>query len=115
MDMIKLVIGLLCVMSANILLGCTIANIKKEFNKGVLFNGILKAGMLILSSVLVYICGVLNPNITAIEINGKMLSLIEGVKLIMTTGIIYYGALSLNKIALTLKVPSTYGREKEDK
>lgn len=102
--MIKLVIGLICVMSSNILLGATIAKIKKEFNIKSLLNGIFKAGMLLISTMLVYACGYLNPTITAIEINGNMFNLMEAIRLICTTGVIYYGALSIQKITNTIKV-----------
>lgn len=91
-------------MLANILLGASIAKLKEEFNKENLLNGIFKASMIVISTALIYFCGYLNPDVMAVEINGTVVNLIEGIRLITLAGIILYGAKSLTKLAETIKI-----------
>ena len=100
----NIVVGLIFVMVSNILLGTSLAKLKQEFSKKKLINGLVKAGLIILSISLMYGCSYLNPNIMIATINGQEVNLISGMKLIFTAGIIYYGLQSLIKLKDLLKL-----------
>lgn len=104
--MIKIIIGLICVMASNILLGTSLAKLKKKFNKKTLINGIVKAGLVIVSVLLMYLCSCLNPEIMVANINGQEVNLISGMELIFITGIIMYGFQSLVKLKDLLNLKS---------
>ena len=61
--MIKIVIGLISVMLANVLLGVTLAKLKQEFKKEKLLSGLVKYLGIVLGVLLMYLAGYLNPNI----------------------------------------------------
>ncbi|MBQ6282301.1 MAG: phage holin family protein [Bacilli bacterium] len=104
--MIKIIIGLICVMISNVLLGCSLATIKKEWNKNKFLNGLFKAFFIIISCILLYLCSYLNPNILIISIDGNNLNLIDGMKVIFISGISLYGYNDLIKLKemFTIKV-----------
>ena len=76
--MIKIIIGLICVMIANILLGSSIAKLRNDWNFKKFINGFFKAILIVISCLLLYICIYLNPNILIINIDGNNLNLIDG-------------------------------------
>ena len=102
--MIKIVLGLLCVMVANIVLGTSIAKIKKQYNKDKCINGIFKALTIIVGASLMYLCSYLNPDILVTEIGGIEVNLINGMKILFTSGIVLYGAKDLIKLSELLKI-----------
>jgi len=95
---IKIIIGLICVMISNILLGCSLATIKKEWNKDKFFNGLFKAFFIVISCILLYLCSYLNPDVLIINIDGNNLNLIDGMKVIFISGIALYGYNDLIKL-----------------
>ncbi len=109
----KIIVGLMAVMLANIFLGMTLAELKKEFNKDNLYNGIFKAGCILVSCFFMYSCALLNPEIMVANINGIEVNLIEGMKLLFTAGIILYGGKDLMKLRDLLKI-STKVEDKND-
>ena len=100
----EIIIGLLCVMIANILLGATLAKFKENFKWNTLFKGIFKAVCVSLGVGLMYYCGYLNPNILAVNINGTDMNLIDGLRLVFIAGIVYYGYGDLTKLKDILKL-----------
>lgn len=102
----NIIIGLICVMASNILLGTSLAKLKKKFNKKTLINGILKAALIIISVGLMYLCSYLNPEIMVANINSQEVNLISGMELIFIAGIIMYGYQSLVKLKDLLKLKS---------
>lgn len=102
-------------MSANVLLGATVAKLKQEFNKENLINGIFKATCIIIAVAFMYLCSYLNPDIMVLNVNGSDINLIEGIKLIGIAGIVYYGAQSLKKLANLIKVSTAIDTEREGK
>lgn len=102
--MIKIIIGLICVMISNILLGCSLATIKKEWNKDKFFNGLFKAFFIVISCILLYLCSYLNPDVLIINIDGNNLNLIDGMKAIFIAGIVLYGYNDLIKLKEILGV-----------
>lgn len=98
--MIKIIIGLISVMLANIVLGSSIATLKKEWNKDKFINGITKSGFIVLGCALMYLCSYLNPNILAIE----DMNLIDAMKTLFIAGIVMYGAMDIKKLTELLKI-----------
>ena len=100
-------------MVSNILLGTSLAKLKKKFNKKTFLNGIVKAILIIVSIGAMYLCSYLNPNIIVANINGRAVSLITGMETIFIAGIIYYGFESLNKLKDLLKLKTTINEKGE--
>ena len=113
--MLKEVIGLVSVMIANILLGMTLAKLKKEFSKEKVKEGLVKYGCIIVGISLMYLCGYLNPNIITANIGGIDVNLVNGIDALFIAGIVFYGGQDLIKLRdlLGLKTeifPSDEGR-----
>lgn len=96
--MIKIVIGLVSVMIANVLLGVTLAKLKKEFNKEKLLNGLVKYMSIVLSVLLMYLAGYLNSNIMIANINNVEVNLMTAIEVLFVSGIVYYGMQDLIKL-----------------
>lgn len=96
--MIKIIIGLVSVMVANVLLGVTLAKLKKEFKKDKLLNGLVKYLGIIIGVLLMYLSGYLKPNIIVTNINGIEVNLMVGIEVLFISGIIYYGMQDLIKL-----------------
>lgn len=96
--MIKIIIGLLSVMMANVLLGVTLAKLKSEFKKDKLLNGLVKYLGIIIGVLLMYIAGYLNPNIIVANINSIEVNLMTGIEVLFISGIVYYGMQDLIKL-----------------
>lgn len=102
--MSKIIIGLLCVMAANILFGATISKFKEEFSYQVLLRGIFKALCIVLGVFLMYLCGVLNPKIIVCKIGTVNMTLIEALEFLFLTGIVVYGFKDLVKLSDLLRI-----------
>ena len=100
----KIIIGLLCVMLANILFGATISKFKKEFKFKVLIKGIFKAVCVVIGCSLMYLCGTLNPDIIVCKIGSINMTLIEAMKFLFITGIVVYGYKDLVKLNELLRL-----------
>lgn len=96
--MIKIIIGLVSVMVANVLLGVTLAKLKKEFKKDKLLNGLVKYLGIIIGVLLMYLSGYLNPNIIVTNINGIEVNLMTAIEVLFVSGIVYYGMQDLIKL-----------------
>ena len=96
--MIKIVIGLVSVMIANVLLGVTLAKLKKEFNKEKLLNGLVKYMSIIIGVLLMYLAGYLNSNIMIANINNVEVNLMTAIEILFVSGIVYYGMQDLIKL-----------------
>lgn len=96
--MVKIILGLFCVMVSNILFGVTLAKIKGVFNKDKLLTSFIKYISLIIGVFFLYIAGILNENIIVAQIESVSVNLISGIKMLFTVGLIYYGGQSLVKL-----------------
>ena len=96
--MIKIIIGLVSVMVANVLLGVTLAKLKKEFKKDKLLNGLVKYLGIIIGVLLMYLSGYLNPNIIVTNINGIEVNLMTAIEVLFVSGIVFYGMQDLIKL-----------------
>lgn len=102
--MIRLSIGLICVMIANVIMGITLAKLKSQFSKKKCFEGLVKIISIIISILLMYLCSYLNADIMVASINGMNVNLIEAIELLFTAGIVYYGSQDLIKLKDILQV-----------
>lgn len=84
MNIVNIAIGLVLLMSGNILLGSTEAGLNGEFNLEKFIKGIVKAVAVALTLVLIYTAGVLNPEVIQIDLNGSSVNLVDGVNLLLT-------------------------------
>jgi hypothetical protein len=104
--MIKIIIGLICVMLANIILGSSIAKLKKEWNISTFLNGLSKAGFIVLGAGLMYLCGHLNPNVLSISIDNQSYNIIDAMRIMFISGIVYYSGKDITKLRELLKIPT---------
>ena len=102
--MIKLSIGLVSVMIANVIMGMTLAKLKSQFNKKKCLEGLVKIASIIISILLMYLCSYLNADIMVASINGMNVNLIDAIELLFTAGIVYYGSQDLIKLKDILQV-----------
>ena len=102
--MIRLSIGLVSVMVANVIMGITLAKLKSQFNKKKCLEGLVKIASIIISILLMYLCSYLNADIMVASINGMNVNLIDAIKLLFTAGIVYYGSQDLIKLKDILQV-----------
>lgn len=110
----KLVIGLVCVMLANIIFGSSIAKIKKEFKSKTFWNGCYKVLTMIVGTILMYIMAYYNPDMLLVSINGINLDMKSAIETIITSGIAIYGAMDLKKIAQLIGVSTSIDNVIED-
>ena len=96
--MIKIIIGLVSVMIANVLLGVTLAKLKQEFKKEKLLSGLVKYLGIVLGVLLMYLTGYLNPDIAVANINNVEVNLLSGIEVLFISGIIFYGMQDLIKL-----------------
>jgi small basic protein len=101
---IKLSIGLMSVMVANVIMGVTLAKLKSQFNKKKCLEGLVKIASIIISILLMYLCSYLNADIMVASINGMNVNLIDAIELLFTAGIVYYGSQDLIKLKDILQV-----------
>ena len=102
--MIKLSIGLISVMIANVIMGMTLAKLKSKFSKKKCLEGIVKILSIVISISLMYLCSYLNSDIMVASINGMNVNLIDAIELLFTAGIVYYGSQDLVKLKDILQV-----------
>lgn len=93
----------------NILLGKKIADIKAEYNRTVLIDGIYKSVIITLflfGSAIIGQVPVLSQLQFASPIDGNQISIGKLINLIMIGGIIYYATLCFKKVISLLKLPT---------
>ena len=102
--MVRLSIGLVSVMVANVIMGMTLAKLKSKFSKKKCLEGIVKILSIVISISLMYLCSYLNSDIMVASINGMNVNLIDAIELLFTAGIVYYGGQDLIKLKDILQV-----------
>ena len=102
--MLNSFIGLASVMLANVLMGVTLAKLKKNFNKKKMLEGLVKIGGVLIAIGLLYLASYFNPNILVVNVDGKNMNLIDAMNVLFTTGIVIYGGQDLIKLKDILKL-----------
>lgn len=102
----ELIIGLICVMGANIIFGSTKNSLLEGFDFKKFIKGLIKAVLIALGMALIYVAGYYNPQIMAINIGGVDMNLMQGIEAIIIAGIMGYGykALINAKDLLSIKI-----------
>lgn len=102
--MFGLLLGLICLMFANFLLGTNLATLKKEYDKDKMVSGIIKIGGVVLGIVFMLGSAYLTKDIIVANINNQNVNLLDGMKYVFMAGIVFYGAQDVNKLVKILKV-----------
>ena len=102
--MFGLLLGLICLMFANFLLGTNLATLKKEYDKDKMVSGIIKIGGVVLGIVLMLGSAYLTKDIIVANVNNQNVNLLDGMKYVFMAGIVFYGAQDINKLVKILKV-----------
>ena len=109
MQIVYIALGLISLMMANILLGTGLSIIDntQEFDIKKLKKGILKSLLVIVSFSLVYVCGLLNPNVVSIDINGQTVNLISGINIMLTLSAGLYAKKVFDKLGEVINLNVT--------
>lgn len=99
---VRLSVALLLLIFSNIALGSFNSWFDKSFDKEKMLRGIKKGLVVFLVFVLVYIAGVLVPEIQASIVNGEPVNLTTGVLYIITAGFLWYAKEVLTKISVLI-------------
>ena len=102
--MFGLLLGLICLMFANFLLGTNLATLKKEYDKDKMVSGIIKIGGVVLGIVFMLGSAYLTKDIIVANVNNQNVNLLDGLKYVFMAGIVFYGAQDVNKLVKILKV-----------
>lgn len=102
--MFGLLLGLICLMFANFLLGTNLATLKKEYDKDKMVSGIIKIGGVVLGIVFMLGSAYLTKDIIVANVNNQNVNLLDGMKYVFMAGIVFYGAQDVNKLVKILKV-----------
>ena len=102
--MLELSLGLFGVMSANVVMGTTLAKLKSQFSKKKFLEGFVKMFSIIISIALMYLCAYFNQGIMVASINGLNVDLMGAMEILFTTGIVYYGSQDLLKLRDILRL-----------
>lgn len=102
--MFGLLLGLICLMFANFLLGTNLATLKKEYDKDKMVSGIVKIGGVILGIIFMLGSAYLTKDIIVANVNNQNVNLLDGMKYVFMAGIVFYGAQDVNKLVKILKV-----------
>ena len=102
--MFGLLLGLICLMFANFLLGKNLATLKKEYDKDKMVSGIVKIGGVVLGIVFMLGSAYLTKDIIVANVNNQNVNLLDGMKYVFMAGIVFYGAQDVNKLVKILKV-----------
>lgn len=102
--MFGLLLGLICLMFANFLLGTNLATLKKEYDKDKMISGIIKIGGVVLGIVFMLGSAYLTKDIIVANVNNQNVNLLDGMKYVFMAGIVFYGAQDVNKLVKILKV-----------
>ena len=102
--MFGLLLGLICLMFANFLLGTNLATLKKEYDKDKMVSGIVKIGGVVLGIVFMLGSAYLTKDIIVANVNNQNVNLLDGMKYVFMAGIVFYGAQDINKLVKILKV-----------
>lgn len=107
-NILNIAIGLMGLMLVNILLGTgmSIIDETQQFDKKIFRKGVLKVILILVSFVIVYFCGVLNPEFITINVNGQTVNLVDGINIMLTLGAGVYGKKVYDKLseAINLKI-----------
>lgn len=98
MTIIRLAVGLVLLIAANIALGSINAIIAGEWDSAKFRNGCIKGGVVALALIAVYFAGFLNPDLLVVEADGQSVNLMTAVSLAMLAAFTAYAVDVLKKL-----------------
>lgn len=109
MTTLRLAVGLILVILANIALGSTGAIIEGDWDKVKFRNGCIKGGVVAVALIAVYFAGYLNPNLMVVDIDGQTVNLMTAVSLVMLAAFTAYAVDVIKKLKdmLTTTTPGS--------
>ena len=111
---LKIAVGLLFLIIANILLGSITAILGGSWNWKRFLRGILKGCLVVLALAAVYAAGYLNPDLVVIDYEGQNVNLMTAVLLLLTAAYIVYGKDVIQKLRDILLKPKYLQLAAED-
>ena len=99
LTIINLGIGLIGLMSINIILGSIDSLFNKSFDKIRLWKGVLKSIVVTLCAMGIYGIGYINPSVIALDIDGQAVNLLTAVSLVVMGAFIFYGKQCIDKLS----------------
>lgn len=104
MEMIRITIGLLVFMLANVTLGSVNSMFDKSFNAKKFFSGVGKALVILLVYVSVYVAGAINSDVLVMQIGEIEADVVTAIYLVAVSGYIFYGAQLVDKLRTLLGI-----------
>ena len=98
MASIRLAVGLVLLIAANIALGSINALIAGEWDLVKFRNGCIKGGVIALALIAVYFAGYLNPDLMVVEVSGQTVNLMTAVSLVMLAAFTAYAVDVIGKL-----------------
>ena len=95
MASIRLAVGLVLLIAANIALGSIIAC---EWDLVKFRNGCIKGGVIALALIAVYFAGYLNPDLMVVEVSGQTVNLMTAASLVMLAAFTAYAVDVIGKL-----------------
>lgn len=98
MAILRLALGLVLLIAANIALGSINAIIAGEWDSAKFRNGCIKGSVVALALIAVYFAGFLNPDLLVVEADGQSVNLMTAVSLAMLAAFTAYAVDVLKKL-----------------
>lgn len=95
---VRLGIGLVLLIAANIALGSVNAFMEGTWDMMKFRNGCIKGGVIALSLIAVYFAGYLNPDLMVVEVSGQTVNLMTAVSLVMLAAFTAYAVDVIGKL-----------------
>ena len=113
MNTVYLGIGLIIFMIVNITLGSVDAILANTFDWGKFKRGIIKAIVVLICFILIYIAGVINADVIIVNVNGEEVSILTAIYFVIFGGLTWYAKEVLTKLAALVKAELVIEDKKE--
>ena len=102
--LLALTFGLVCLIISNTLLGIVIAELKVEFDKEIMIRGLLKHSAIALAVFLIYVTGLVVPNMQVVLGDGEPLTFIEALDTGFMSTLAVYAAKVIKNLYILLTI-----------
>ena len=98
-------------MAANILVGASLANLKQDFNKAIMWKGVWKAVQIFGTVTLLFVAGALVPVFTVEGIG--VIEIGSALNYVILGGLGYYSVAALKSLATLLNTSTNFQKEEK--